>query len=139
MITKIIENFKIAPVGLKLIILVYASMVALDVISLIEDFSVGQIVGLLLALVTTFGFLFRWEAIRRIFRFLVGFFFILGIYRFSVSEKFRAAAIENAAFWAITLLVPLAMFFYLGRRDVKAIFKNDNDEYPTKAVDSDVV
>lgn len=134
---KATDMFKTAPLGLKLIILIYSVMATLDAIYLIEDFSVGRVLTLFLALATTSGFLFRWEAIRGVIRFLIGFFFTLAIYKFLESEKFRAVAVENALFGSITSLVPIAMFFYLGRRDVKAIFKSNNVDHPTTSLDAD--
>jgi hypothetical protein len=91
-----------------------------------------------LSLLSTIGFLFRWEAVRLIYRFLIGFFFIIGGVMIFVSDKFRVTATDNAVYWAIAWIVPLLMFFYLGKAELKKLFKgNGNEDDPTRTVDAD--
>jgi len=135
---KINENFKLAPLGLKLIIVLYGAITALDFVYLFDEFNLDRIVALILSLLSTIGFLFRWEAVRLIYRFLIGSFFLTAVVMIFVSDKFRASALENAVYWAIAWIVPIVMFFYLGRAELKKLFKgNGNEDDPTRTVDAD--
>ena len=132
------KPFKTAPIGLKAIIVFYGLFLALDVINIIYDFNLNQIVGLILSLLTFFGFLLRWDAVRRICRFLIGFFFVAMWVQLFRSEKFRGIATDNAIYWVIGWILPILMFIYLGRPKVKKLFQEDADkDHPTKAVDTD--
>jgi len=117
------QYFKPVPLGLKSIIAIYGIAVFGDIIDLITGFSWGGIFGLFLSIVFFAGFLFRWEALRVFTRFIIGFFFVAMVYEIVTSEKFRAIARENAIYWSIGWIIPIIIFFYLGRPKIKDLFR----------------
>ncbi len=108
------------PWGLNIIVVLFGIGMFRNVVELLQAPESYKVLNAIVAVAFFLGFLFRWEAVRFVWRLLSCFFIFVIFYDVLLREQLD---FKQKALSVVSLCLSGVMFYYLGRPSIRALFK----------------